>query len=70
MMNDYEYLTVKQIVESKNYPFTFGQMRFFLTKRHRNRLSKAVRKIGRSLYLRKDLWESWIEEQQEKGGVR
>jgi hypothetical protein len=34
--------------------------------RHRNHLQDAVRKIGKRLYLRVDLFEAWIEKQAEK----
>lgn len=69
-MSDYQYLSIKQIAESDQYPFTLGQMRHYLILRHRNGLQKAVRKIGKRLYLRVDLWEEWIEEQGRKGGDR
>ena len=65
-MNNYEYLNVNQITEDGRYPFTSGQVRHFLMFRHRNGLEKAVRRIGKRLYLRIDLFELWIEEQ--KGG--
>jgi hypothetical protein len=34
--------------------------------RHRNGLQKAVRKIGKRLYLHRDLFEEWIESQSNK----
>lgn len=64
------YLSVQNIAKSKEYPFSIGQLRYYLTKRHLNGLQKAVRKIGKRLYLRVDLWEEWIEEQGRKGGDR
>ncbi len=65
-MEEIQYLTAKQIAESRCYPFTPGQVRHFLLMRHRNGLQKAVRKIGKRLYLRKDLFENWIEDQASK----
>lgn len=62
-MDNIQYLSVDQIVESPDYPFSLGQLRFFLTKRHQNGLEKAIRKIGKRLYLRKDLFDAWIEKQ-------
>lgn len=62
-MNNYRYLSTNQIVENENYPFTLGQMRHFLLMRHKNGLEQAVRKLGRRLYLREDLFEQWIEKQ-------
>lgn len=67
-MSEYQYLTVKQISESDRYPFTFGQIRHYLLIRHRNGLEDAVRKIGKRIYLRSDLFEKWIESQSKEGG--
>ncbi len=64
-MTDNQYLTTKQIVESGKYPFSMGQIRHFLMMRHRNGLQNAVRKIGKRLYVRRDLLDQWIEEQKE-----
>lgn len=61
----YEYLSAKQIVESGKYPFTNGQIRHFLMNRQRNGLIKAIRKIGKRLYIRTDLFQEWIESCQE-----
>jgi hypothetical protein len=47
-MTNFEYLSIQQIADSKQYPFT---------------LEAAVRKIGKRLFLRKDLFETWIESQ-------
>ena len=67
-MNGNDYISVYQIEEDKKYPFTTGQIRYYLLKRHSNGLGKAVRKIGKRLYLRRDLFEEWIESNQ--GGSR
>lgn len=66
-MNDYQYLSIKQIAESNQYPFTPGQIRHYLIMRHKNGLDAAIRKIGKRLYLRKDLFDAWIERQACKG---
>lgn len=60
-MEDNQYLSAQQVVDSNSYPFTIGQIRHYLLMRHRNGLNKAVRKIGKRLYLRRDLFEAWIE---------
>lgn len=65
-MNDYQYLSIKQIVESSSYPFSVGQLRHYLIMRHKNGLDAAIRKIGKRLYLRKDLFDAWIESQTSK----
>jgi len=57
------YFSAKQIAESDCYPFTLGQIRHYLMMRHKNGLDAAVRKIGKRLYIRKDLFENWIESQ-------
>lgn len=64
------YLSAQQIVDSPRYPFSMGQLRSFLLKRHINGLEKAVRRIGKRLYLRQDLFDQWIEEQVGRGGKR
>lgn len=69
-MNDYEYRSPQQIVNNAKYPFTMGQLRHYLLKRHKNGLDKAVRRIGKRLYLRQDLFDQWIEEQASHGGKR
>ncbi len=61
------YLNVKQVIENPKYPFTKGQINYFLTKRHKNGLEKAIRKIGKRIYFRLDLFDLWIEGQA-KGG--
>jgi hypothetical protein len=60
------YSSAQQIVKSGRYPFTMGQMRHLLLHRHRNGLEKAVRKVGKRLVLRIDLFEAWIESQATK----
>jgi len=67
-MKQTKYLSVDAIVKSGEYPFTRGQVRFFLTKRHKNGLGSAVRKVSKRIYIRKDLFDQWIESQSEKGG--
>lgn len=65
---EYQYLTTDQIASSNRYPFTLGQIRHYLLMRHKNGLNSAVRKIGKRLYLRRDLLEQWIESQASHGG--
>jgi hypothetical protein len=66
-MNKALYRTIRQISESGRYPFTIGQLRYYLMFRHKNGLKKAVRKIGKRIYLREDLFEEWIESQNSTG---
>ncbi len=64
-MENYQYWSPQQIVKSGKYPFSMGQMRHLLLFRHRNHLQDAVRKIGKRLVIRIDLFEKWIEKQKE-----
>jgi hypothetical protein len=65
-MASFKYLTIEQIVQNEKYPFTIGQLRGHLINRNENGLFVAVRKIGKRVYVREDLFESWIESQAEK----
>ena len=65
-MSEIKYVSIKQIVEDTRYPFTLPMMRHYLLNRHKNGLESAVYKVGKRLFLRSDLFDSWIEEQ--KGG--
>ena len=62
-MSDYELWRCDQIIKSEKYPFTAGQLRHFLLYRKKNGLAKCVRKIGKGLVIRMDLFDQWIEEQ-------
>lgn len=62
---EYKYLRVSDIVKSEKYPFSNSQIRYFLMYRHQNGLSKAVRKIGRTVFLRSDLFDEWMESSSE-----
>lgn len=62
-MSNFEYWSPQKIVKSGRYPFTIGQVRHLLLFRHRNGLQDAVRKIGKRLLVRMDLFDQWIESQ-------
>lgn len=62
-MNTHIYWSPQQIVTSGKYPFSMGQLRHFLLHRHRNGLQATVRKVGKRLVLRMDLFDQWIEKQ-------
>lgn len=66
MNNQFTYLTIQQIIDNPRYPFTMGQLRHLLLKRHKNGLEDAVRHIGKRLYFRQDLFDQWIESQASK----
>ncbi len=50
-MTQNEYLSISQIANNPAYPFTMGQLRYYLIRRHKNGLEVAVRKIHKRLYL-------------------
>ena len=58
-----QYITVKQAAADKSLCFTEAMLRYYLLHAHRNGLSKAVRRIGKKLVLRRDLLIQWIEDQ-------
>ena len=55
-----KYLTVKDIAADERFPFTMGSMRYLLSTRKSNGLAKAVRRIGKRLYIREDLFILWL----------
>ena len=61
---DYVLMTKEQVLEK--YPIARGTFNAMLLHRHENGLYKAVRKIGRRIYIREDLLIEWIENQNEK----
>ena len=64
-----KYCNINQIVECGDYPFTLGQMRFFLLHRHKNGLTNAVRPIDKRLYIKMDLFDEWIESQKDNAEI-
>lgn len=60
---DQIYCTVKQIAEDRSFCFTQGMLRYYLLKAHKNGLRKAIRKVGRKVLIRRDLFIEWIETQ-------
>jgi hypothetical protein len=58
-MENFEYMTVAGAV--KLYPFKESTVRQLILHRKTNGLQHAVRKIGKRVYIRKDLFEKWIE---------
>ena len=55
------YVNLNQLLENPKYPFSKGQLHYFLTNRHKNGLEPVIRKIGKRIYFRLDLFDSWIE---------
>lgn len=57
-----QYITVKQAAADKSLCFTEAMLRYYLLHAHKNGLSKAIRRIGKKLVLRRDLLIQWIED--------
>lgn len=57
-----QYITVKQAAADKSLCFSEAMLRYYLLHAHKNGLSKAVRRIGKKLVLRRDLLLQWIED--------
>jgi hypothetical protein len=57
------YCTVQQIVDDPSFCFSKSMIRYYILHAHRNGLRKAIRKIGRKVVIRRDLFVTWIEEQ-------
>ncbi|MDB2613615.1 hypothetical protein N9Y92_00465 [Chlamydiales bacterium] len=68
--NEHVYCTVKQLGEDKAFCFSEPAIRYYLLHAHKNNLKKAIRKVGRKVLIRRDLFIEWIEMQSEKGGKR
>lgn len=62
-MDDYKYLSIKEIAKGGKYPFTMAMLRHYLLHRHINGLDQAVCKVGKRIFLRSDLLDRWIEKQ-------
>ena len=56
-----KYVSIDDIANNERYPFTKGQVRHFIANRNINGLSTSIRKIGRRVYIREDMFEEWIE---------
>jgi len=69
-MNDDRYLNTDQVLTSERFPFTRGQLNHYLTKRHKNGLVHAVRKIGRRIYFHEPSLIEWIESQTENKSIK
>ena len=60
---DDSYCTIKQIANDPMFCFTVPMLRYYVLHAHRNGLSKAIRRVGRKVLIRRDLFIGWIEKQ-------
>ena len=63
MTEDRIYVTVKQLAEDSNLCFSVSMLRYYILNAHKNGLSSAIRRVGRKVLIRKDLFLDWIEKQ-------
>ena len=57
------YTTVKELAKDSQMCFTAPMLRYYILHAHKNGLAPAIRKIGRKVLIRKDLFVAWIEKQ-------
>jgi len=60
------YNTVSQLSEDPAFCFSKASLRYYILHAHKNGLSKAIRRVGRKLLIRRDLFVAWIEEQAQR----
>ena len=60
------YCTVKQIASDPIFCFTVPMLRYYVLHADRNGLSTAIRRIGKKVLIRRDLFITWIEKQGRK----
>lgn len=64
--NEPVYCTVKQIASDPSFCFTVPMLRYYVLHAHKNGLGSAIRRIGKKVLLRRDLFIAWIEKQAKK----
>jgi hypothetical protein len=57
------YCTIKQIANDSTFCFTVPMLRYYVLHAHRNGLSKAIRRVGRKVLIRRDQFIEWLEKQ-------
>ena len=58
-----KYRTVKQIASDPSLCFTVPMLRYYILHAHKNGLESALRRIGKKVVIRRDLFIAWIEKQ-------
>lgn len=61
--NNSLYRTVRQLAEDPAFCFTVPMLRYYILNAHKNGLKPALRRIGRKVLIRRDLFIDWIEKQ-------
>lgn len=63
MSEEHKYCTVNQIATDPAFCFTIPMLRYYILHAHRNGLSQALRRIGKKVLIRRDLFVAWLEKQ-------
>lgn len=66
LKEDHQYMTVKQIADDPSFCFSIPMLRYYLLHSHSNGLKPALRRIGRKILIRRDLFIAWIEKQAQR----
>lgn len=57
------YCTVRQLANDPCLCFTMPMIRYYILHAHKNGLASALRRIGRKVLIRRDLFIDWLEKQ-------
>ncbi len=60
------YVTVKQLVSDPHFCFSEPALRYYILHSGSNGLKFAIRRLGRKILIRRDLFVNWLEEQGQK----
>ena len=63
MSDEYKYCTVNQIASDPTFCFTIPMLRYYILHAHKNGLATALRRIGKKVLIRRDLFVAWLEKQ-------
>lgn len=61
-----KFLTIKELAKDPDFCFTEAAIRKMVFDRKINGLKKAIRKIGKRVLIRKDLFAEWLDNQIEE----
>lgn len=60
-MNDFRFLTKKQLLATGKYPFSLNALSLLIFKSKENGLDEAVFRVGRRVLIREDLFDNWLQ---------
>lgn len=59
-------MTVRQIADDPMFCFTVPMLRYYVLHARKNGLAPALRRLGKKVLIRRDLFIDWIEKQSSK----